>query len=379
MSWPFSKKDTRTVVVIDIRTSSISAGYVILKEGAQPIIIHTIQYPVDPHATEPVQEALPRTLETVLTALIQSGSQKLSEAGYSADTDNVLVTVSSPWQRSQIATVRKDEEKPFTFSKNLLEDMTRDTHKVTPGRKVVSQLVLSTFLNGYETQNPFGSEAKTVEAITLSTDIDEAIYDKIHEVTRKAFHHTHIDIYAYLPELYAALKDVASLNRDYLVFDIGADVSDIVLVKHGLLISSAVHMSGMRNILDAVHKSGLSSHNIPTNDTGVIDAARNASFGDTTQLAKTAWIEGMKITLGNIAKEEPLPRLVFVSSESAVSDFVTRLLDAPLLRSLWLSDEPLTLVPLSVSQFTPFVAVTPETTPSIPLYVLALSAQKRYR
>jgi hypothetical protein len=378
MSWPFSKKDTHTVVVIDIRSSSISAGYVVLKQGAQPLIIHSIQYPVDPHATEPVEEALPRTLETVLTALIQNGSQKVLEAGYSADSDHVLVTVSSPWQSSHIATVRKEEERPFTFTKGVLDQMTGDTHAGAPGRKMVSQLVLSTFLNGYETQNPFGREAKTVEAITLSTDIDEAVYDKIHEVTRKAFHHKHVDIYAYLPELYASLKDVTPLNRDYLVFDIGADVSDIVLVKHGILISSAVHASGMRNILDAVHKSGLSSHSIPTDETGVIDANRNATFGDSTQLAKTAWIEGMKVTLGSIAKEEPLPRHVFVSSESAVSDFVTRLLDAPLLRSLWLSDEPLTLVPLSTSQFSSFVATTQETTPSIPLYVLALSAQKRY-
>lgn len=378
MSWPFAKKDTRTVVVVDIRSSSISAGYVVLKQGAQPQIIHSIQYPVDPHATEPVQEALPRTLETVLTALIHNGAQKVLEAGYSADSDHVLVTVSSPWQSSHIATVRKEEEKPFTFTKEVLDDMTGSTTVATPGRKLVSQLVLSTFLNGYETQNPFGREAKTVEAITLSTDIDESMYEKIHEVTRKSFHHKNIDIYAYLPELYAAVKDVAPLTRDYLVFDVGADVSDIVLVKHGILVSSAVYASGMRNILDAVHKSGLSSHSIPTNEHAVLDAGRNATFGDTTQLAKTAWIEGMKVTLGAIAKEEPLPRLVFVSSESAVSDFVTRLLDAPELRSLWLSDEPLTLVSLTTSQFSSFVSGTHDATPSLPLYVLALSAQKRY-
>jgi hypothetical protein len=378
MSWPFGKKDTHTVVLVDIRSSSISAGYVVIKQGAQPNIIHSVQYPVDPHATEPVQEALPRTLETVLTALVQGGSQKVIAAGYSADSDHVLVSVSSPWQSSHIAIVRKEEPKTFTFSKRLLDEMTGDTVLSVPGRKMVSQLVLSTFLNGYETQNPFGREVKAVEAITLTTDIDESIYSKIHEVVRKTFHHKHIDIYAYLPELYAALKDVTPHNKDYLVFDVGADVSDIVLVKHGILISSAVHQSGMRNILDAVHKSGLSSHSIPTEEHEVLDADRNATFQDTTQLAKSAWIDAMKTTLSSIAKEEPLPRLVLVSSETAVSDFVTRLLDAPHLRSLWLSDEPLTLVPLTTSYFSPFVSVAAEVVPAIPMYVLALSAQKRY-
>ncbi len=379
MSWPFSKKDSRTVVAIDIRSSSISAAYVVLKQGATPHIVHAISYPVDPHATEPVGEALPRTLETVLGALIQSGAQKLVALGYSADSDHVLVGVSSPWQSSRIQTVRKDAAKSFTFTKGMLDEMTKGREPERPGRTVVSHLVLSTFLNGYETQNPFGREVYSVEAITLTTDIEEAMYEKIHEVTRKAFHHKHIDLYAYMPELYAVLKDVAPAQRDYLVCDVGADVSDIVLVKHGLLISSAVHPSGMRSILDAVHKSGLSSHTIPTPEHEVLDAGRNASFEDSTQLAKTAWIEGMKMTLGEVAKEEPLPRLVRVASDAAVSDFVKRLLDAPELRSLWLSDEPLTLMPLITAQFTPYVSTEQGITPSVPLYVLALSCQKRYR
>lgn len=379
MSWPFSKKDTRTVVVVDIRSSSISAAFVVLKEGTLPHIVHALSYPVDPHATEPVDDALPRTLETVLTGLIQTGAQKVVALGYSADSDHVLVGVSSPWQSSKIATTRKDEEKPFTFTKAVLDNMTTDAEPEKSGRKVVSQLVLSTFLNGYETQNPFGREAKSVEAITLTTDIEETMYDKIHEVIRKTFHHKHIDLYAYMPELYAVLKDVAPSQRDYLVCDVGADVSDIVLVKHGLLISSAVHPSGMRSILEAVHKSGLSSHTIPTSEHEVIDATRNASFGDNTEMAKTAWIEGMKVTLGAVAKEEPLPRSVCIASEAAVSDFVRRLLDAPELRSLWLSDEPLTLLPLTTAQFTPFVSMEQGALPSVPVLVLALSCQKRYR
>ena len=379
MSWPFSKKISSTVVVVDIRSSSISAGYVALKQGAPPHIVYSIQYPVDPHATEPVAEALPRTLEAVLTALTQTGAQKVIADGYSADSDHVLVGVSSPWQTSRITTVEKQEEKAFTFTKGLLDSMTTDAEQVVPDRKVVSKLVLSTFLNGYETQNPFGKEVKAVEAIMLTTDIEEAIYNKIHEVTRKAFHHKHIDIYAYLPELYAVLKEVSPSQRDYLVCDVGADVTDIVLVKHGLLISSAMYTSGMRNILEAVHKSGLSSHTIPTIDHAVIDTTRNATFQDTTELAKTAWVDGVKSTLGNIAREEPLPRIVCVASETAVSDFVKRLLDSPDLRSLWLSDEPLTLVTLESQQFSAFVTADQASFPSVPLYVLALSAQKRYQ
>lgn len=378
MSWLWSKKIKNTVVVVDVRSSSVSAGYVLLQEGKQPHIVHSVQYPVEPNATEPLSEAMPRTLETVLTSLIHSGSAKLHAMGASAKSDHILVTISSPWQTSSIVSVKTEKEKPFTFTHNVLEQMTAGSLKEKPGWNVVSQLVLSTFLNGYETQNAFGREAKMVEAITLTTAVDEVIYEKIKKIIRSVFHQKHIDIYAFLPELYSVLKDVLPAQKEYLICDVGSDASDIILVKHGLLVSSAVNTAGMRTILDAVHKSGLSSHTIPTIEHDVINRISNSTFQDATEQAKDEWLGGMKTTLATIAAEEPLPRLVCIVSEPNVSEFVRRLLDAPQLRNLWLSDEPLPLLSLSRAQFAATVTVENDIAPSLPLYVLASSSQKRY-
>ena len=377
MSWPFSKKETSTVVVIDIRTSSISAGYVYLKKGALPYLLHSVQFPVDPHATEPLSDAMPRTLELVLTSLISSGTEVLSKKGLSTSTDRILISISSPWQASHIASVKSEQEKTFAFTESVLEHMTSEVIQAKEGRKVVSQLVLSTFLNGYETQNAFGKEAKTVEIITLSTDMDEKVHDLIRTIVKKAFHQSHIDTYAFLPELYAVLKEVLPSQREYLVCDVGSDATDLILIKHGLLLSSAVQKSGIRNILDAVHKSGLSTHTIPTTEGTPADAT-GATFQHATETAKNAWVAELKDTLSSIAKEEPLPRMMCIVTEPAVSEFVKRLLDAPELRSLWLSDEPLTLVPLTANALLERVASGDQTRHPFPLYVLAVSSQKRY-
>lgn len=378
MSWLFGKKEKSTVVVVDIRSSSISAGYVLLEKGKLPHLVDTVQYPVDPHATEPLEEAMPRTLEAVLSALITSGASKLRALQVSAKSDHVLVTVSSPWQNSHIMSVQTEQEKPFLFTQHVLENMTENANKVPPGRTVVSQLVLSTFLNGYETLNPFGREAKTVEAITLTTDLDEAVYEKIRQTVRSAFHHSHIDVYAFLPELYAVLRDILPAQKDYLICDVGSDASDIILVKHGLLVASAVNHAGMRSILDAVHQSGLSAHTIPTEEHAVLDSERNTSFQGATERAKDSWIAEIKTTLSDIAKEEPLPRLLCIVSEPTVSEFVRRLLDAPLLRGLWLSDEALPMLTISPSQFSSAVSLESGVVPPLPLVILAISSQKRY-
>lgn len=378
MSWFWTRKTKSTVVVVDVRSSSVSAGYVLLEKGKQPHIVHAVQYPVEPNATEPLSEAMPRTLETVLTSLVHSGSSKVHAAGASAKSDHILVTISSPWQQSRIASVKTEKEKPFTFTHSVLEQMTAGSLEEKVGWKMVSQLVLSTFLNGYETQNPFGKEAKTVEAITLTTAVDEQVHDRIRKIIRSVFHQKHIDIYAFLPELYAVLKEVLPAQREYLICDVGSDASDIMLVKHGILVSSAVNTAGVRSILDAVHKSGLSSHAIPTIEHDVVNRISNSSFQNSTEQAKDQWLGSMKSTLATIATEEPLPRLVCIVSEPSVSDFVRRLLDSPQLRSLWLSDEPLPLISLSRTQFASTVTIEGDISPALPLYVLATSSQKRY-
>ena len=86
----------------------------------------------------------------------------------------------------------------------------------------------------------------------------------------------------------------------------------------------------------------------------------------------------MKTLLEDVASREPLPRLVFIHSEQNVTEFITRLLDAPELRSLWLTQEALTLFQMQGAQFSKYVSVPENTTLSPSLYILALAAHKRY-
>jgi hypothetical protein len=379
MSWLWGKKTQESVAVVDIRSSSISAGYVFLKQGTPAHIVHSVHFPIDTHATEPLSEAMPRTLTTVLTALTTEGSAKLLAHTGRGKVDKVLVTITSPWQQSTIRSVSKSEERPFTFTKGLLEEITEGAFPKKEGRKTVSELVISTFLNGYETSNPFGRSVKEVQVLSLSTDIDEEVYTLIRKTIKEAFHQSHIDVYAFMPELYAVTRDLFPHQRDYLVLDVGNTAIDVLLVKHGLLVDLPSSTHGMSDILNAVHGSGVATVSGPlAQDAVVLDTTRNASFESNTEQAKAGWIHSLKETLSTVAEHEPLPRLVFVLSEENVSEFLKRLLDAPELRSLWLSEESLTIFSVLASQFGSHVTVAENTTPSVPLYFLALAANKRY-
>lgn len=376
--WPFAKKERQSVALIDIRSAAISAAFVILKKGSVPEILHSVHIPLETHATEPHFEAMLRTLRLVLSTLTLEGSSLLLKNTGSGSIDKILVTMSSPWQSSHIRSVKKIEKKEFVFTKKLLEELTQSTSTKQESRVTVSELVISTFLNGYETLNPFGKVIKELEVLSLSTDIDQAVYSSVLLILKEVFHTRRVDVYAYLPELYAVLRDTYPHQKDYLVLDVGSTNIDVLVVKHGLLIDLPRNEHGVGDIVKALHSSGVSSVEVPLASGVNLTTSRNTSFEKSTDIAKGAWIESVKTLLSEVASREPLPRLVFLQSEQNVVEFIARLLDAPELRSLWLTQESLTLFQMQGTQFSKYVTVPQNTTHAASLYILALAAHKRY-
>ena len=376
--WPFGKKENRSVALVDIRSSSVSAAFVVLRKGSVPEILHSVHVQIDAHATEPVSEAMLRTLRATLSKLTLEGSPLVLKTLGSGSVDKILVTMTSPWQSSHIRSVKKIEPKAFVFTKKLLEELTQSAFTKKEGRVTVSELVISTFLNGYETSNPFGKSIKELEVLSLSTDIEESIYTCVTGILKEVFHTRSVDVYAYLPEVYAVLRDAYPHQKDYLVLDVGSTNIDVLVVKHGLLIDLPQAEHGVGDILKALHTSGVSHVDVPLAGGVTLSSSRNTSFEISTQEAKNSWIESVKTLLEDVASREPLPRLVFLHSEQNVSEFITRLLDAPELRSLWLTQDALTLFQMQGSQFSKYVSVPKNITLSPPLYILALAAHKRY-
>ena len=379
MSWFFSRKKLQSVAIIDIRSSSISAGYVVVSPAVAPHIVHSVYMPLDTHATEPLDEAMVRTLTAILHMLSSQGSAKLLALTGSGSIDKVLVSVTSPWQNSRIQNIEKKSEKPFTFTKNMLREMTQRVFPETASRKRISELVITTFLNGYETTDPFGRSVETAQVLYLATDIDQHIYESLKTIVKETFHQSHIDIVAFLPALYEVMQSVYPNQRDYLVLDIGSTATDILLVKHGLIVDLTNSEHGVKDILEAVHASGLSGvSRALTQDSEVITPTHDTGFQSSTEVAKEAWVHNLAQDVRAVAQHEPLPRLLFLLSEENVSAFLKRLIDSPELRKLWLSDDALTIFSIVAGELASKITLEATSAPAVPLYFLALSANRQF-
>lgn len=377
MSW-FGTSSTR-VAILDIRSSSIGAGFVVLHKNQAPQLVYGTRVPLEPHATEPLTEAFARTLELVLQTLIKEGAPILRKASGSAHTDRALVSFTAPWQNSIVFSTTVDPGHTFVFTKQVLEKALQESAVTPEGWTRVSEMVIATLLNGYEVENPFGKKVNRAELIMLSSSIEDSMMTYVEKAVRKALHQHQIEFDAFIPDAYDLFRELYPHQRDFLILDIGNEAMDIVLAKHGLLVSAAQIPQGISGIAKAARGVGISSAAVPTPSADtILDASRNSDFADKVHKAESEWLSGVHASLSEIAKQEPLPRSVFMVAEENVRDFLKNLLDTPQLRSLWLTEEALTILPILPGQFAPFLSPDSVNPADPPLAVLALTAQKRF-
>jgi hypothetical protein len=94
---------------------------------------------------------------------------------------------------------------------------------------------------------------------------------------------------------------------------------------------------------------------IDTDSGGIIDPARNARFASKASEVQEAWLSSLRETLSDFSTRHPLPRTIFLLADGETRDFLRRLLDSDPLRSLWLSEEPFSIVPVLPEQFSEVV------------------------
>lgn len=373
----FGKKAT-TTALLDIRSSSIGAAYVVAVPGQAPMLVHQVRVPLAPNATEPFDDALLRTLQFALKTLIAEGAAPLMKQTGSGRTDAAFVTFAAPWQASTVVSRVIEKDKPFLFTKQTLKDAATTSAPEQKGMTRVSELVIATLLNGYEVNNPFGKKASRAELIVLTSALDTALMETVRQLVRKTFHQPRISFAPFMPETYTVMRDLYPHQRDYVILDIGSEASEVLVAKHGLLISITSIERGIGELARAARSIGVSSPTVPLagQPGDLVDPARNTAFATKVSDAERVWVAAMQEAIGAIASQEPLPRSVFLLSEDNVREFLKRLLDDDSLRKLWLSTEPLALMPLTGAPFASLISV-PDATPVDPaLGMLALAATK---
>ncbi len=347
----FDKPKIQSIALIDIGSASVGGAYAHFEPGSLPTIYYTSRVPIELRDGEDASIAMLRSLDQLGHILINHGAPILREATGNAHIDGVVASVSAPWQETSVRVESKQEEKPFLFTKQLLDEMTRLNAKDQKGRTESGESVIATILNGYEIDNPFGKRAKRADLVILSSTLEEKVSKAIEKSLRGMYHTHAVTLTAFAPLSYAVLRDMFPHEKDFLILEVNGEATDLAFVKRGLLADVASVPQGTNALLKAVSMG----HATLTGNGNVIDTGRNTQFAEIVKKTEQEWLAGLSNALKGFATKHALPRTLFLLADTNTRGYLERLLDCDSLHTLWLSDEPLSIIPLSSKHLSQYV------------------------
>lgn len=366
-----AKKQGCARALIDIGSASVGGAYAVYDAGAVPTIVYTARVAVERREGEEEREAMLRSLAFLEKLLIEEGAPTLRRERGSGEIQEVLVSVSAPWQDTIIASTKLVEEKPFVFSHAHLEKAMRTLPEPPEGRILSGRTLIASTLNGYETPNPFGKKVTRAELVILSSTIEKETGKEVEASLRHTFHTHAVTLTGFGPVAYAAFQKLYPHQKDFMVLDVSGASTDVAFVKRGHLAGVASVPLGLSTLYSAAIAAGRRTR---SGGDAVIDPETNRAFGKEAEAIETAWLEGLRGVLSAFSETQALPRMVFLLADDGAREYLKRTLEESALRSLWLSGDPLSVVAMAPGHYSNHVRTKGIATCDLPLVILALSA-----
>jgi hypothetical protein len=370
-SW--GKKKARVVALIDIGSSSVGGAYVYVVDGEKPIIYYTARVDVEVREEEDIRDSMMRSLTFLERLLIEEGAPALRRETGSAAIDHVLVSVSAPWQESIVSITQFNTGKSFIFTHRHLAEAERRVPKLKQGRTLSGQSVIASILNGYDTKHPYGRYVARAEIVLLTSTLEKEATHQIETSLRRTFHTHDLHITAFAPIVYEVFKNLYPHQEDFIVLDVSGSGTDMVMVKRGLLSAVVAIPLGTHELCSKVRAAGARTH---IDSDALIPEPVNEEFEKACEEIQKGWIASLHAAFLRFSTKEALPRTIFLLADAEVRPYIKRILDERELKSLWLMDEPLSIIALEPAHLTPHVKTRGQGTGDLYMALLALFAAR---
>lgn len=334
-----TRKDTESVVLIDIGTNCVTGAYVQYMEGELPIFLYTQTQPIEAHDGEPEEVAMVRALKTLGETLIREGAPILTRTTGSGTAHKIIVSIDAPWQETTVHTEHFEEAEPFIFTESMVNTRLKETHKESEKNKMlVDESIIGTILNGYGTQEPYGKKASHASVIVLTSLIESSTATSIVSTLEHLYHGTSVMPIAGNSLRYQAMREVFPHERDALILDAtNEELSSISLIRKGLIVS--LIQTKVRSDTDA-------------------------------------WATTVTNELTELSNQFPLPRTIFLLARESSIDSLVQALDTVNFGALWLSDNPPKVVPVLKTHMNTSVRQATERPVDVVLLLMALFYQQ---
>jgi hypothetical protein len=307
----FGQKE-KVSLLVNIGSGAISAGLVAFAGGQKPTIIYGTYLPFkidDSPEKNKLVGVMDSLLGQTLGLVVKEGFSLPYWKGKKKHISSALVSFSSPWFASKIKNIELKKDKAFIVSNSFIDSISESEKKIfakelktdqpdenSSGEILAIEKIFTDFkINGYSIENCLGQKTKNFSASLYISAVPKSVADIVHGQLSKNFSlkAENISMKTFPFVSFVVAENLFPALSDFLLVDITAEMTDIVLVNKKSIAEVVSFPSGRNFIIRQIGKKFAVSSQIAES----ILRIYNAQKSDEETIGK------MKEVLSNVEKE----------------------------------------------------------------------------
>ena len=239
---------------------------------------------------------------------------------------------------------------------------------------VIENKNIKVALNGYKTENPLYKKAKELEISLFISMSTEQILNSIKASIRKSFHITNIKFSSFLFSSFVVVRDIFINKDDFLLIDIGGEITDVAIIKDDVLLESFSFPLGknfvIRRILSSIKKS---PEEVVSLLKMYLKNELESNFAEQLDKilvkVKKEWLDYFQEALQNISNDLVLPDTIFMTVNDDVEAWFLKIVEEEEFGQYTLTEKQFNVTILGLSSLKNFYHFSSMATPD-PFLVL---------
>lgn len=358
----FSSHQKEVALIVDVGSASVGASFALISSEpkTQPVITGSARIPLEfqEHLRfDRFVNLMLGAVEASILSLVKISKEK---------PESIHCFMASPWYASQVRKTSLKKNKKFVFTDELFNSLVNEEAKRFQEEEVanyarlkehtyfIEKQVVDVSLNGYHMENPFGVTAQNAELSVFFSIAPEHIVIKIRERIEKILPHRPIVFHTFLLPFFTTIRDIFNEHRDFLLIDVGGEVTDIALIKDQNIKESISFPLGrnfvLRRSAELFKKSIEEMRSLFFLMTeGKLEASVKEKTAKIFFLVRQEWLKMFHEALLSISSKTLLPNAVFLASDADVLRWFMESIMSEEYGQYALSAEKFTVIPVGLS------------------------------
>ena len=329
-----TEKKEELVLVFDVSSSSVGGAIFKANKNSVPKIIYSTREPIRLNKDISFESLSDETLKS-----IEKVAGKISTSGLGTPV-KVFCVLSSPWYMSETRNISLSKNTPFIFNKKLADSLIQKEVNIfeqeckkkymDSGTEIVPLEFknIKITLNGYETEKPLNQKVTELEMTVFISVSGKNILDKMKDTLGRHFYAKNIVFSSFVMSSFGTVSNVFINQKDFLLVDVGGEVTDISMVKKDVLCSSVSFPHGENFLIRQIASTlGFSLEEAVS----LLALYKSDHMSDSSVLKiepiikklKNEWLIKFQEALTNISNDISIPSTIFLTVDQRFSDFFT--------------------------------------------------------